>query len=194
MDTRRKMSIVGLLAAILFSLTPAWADLPEQSGPFVYRYESVVGGCLLDREEGVWITFGFDAVETCSGGGSTEPLDFWEIQEVYLPAEVGLLSELWKGDDIRVTLWPWLGPGTGACTCTAVLRDTPLASGTVDAMYTDNDLEAFLFDHDRYNAVGVMMHGILTDQSGDRIGLQARFRCVYGTDSQSCVSMVRPNY
>ena len=56
-----------------------------------------------------------------------------------------------------------------------------MAAGTVDMIINDNDVYAWLYDHQRANAYGESAHGLLYTPGGERLILNVSNHCVWNT-------------
>ena len=162
----------------LFMATGALADPPSQSGPIVFRYEINWGWAYV--ASGLIAVHGFDDVHWCNLGCPGDPACFDtdelnKLKEIVSPAEADLIMQLWKGDDLTTTVWPWEG---SLCGSVDALQQVPLAFGTVDLIATDNDLFASAV-HNRMNSFKISAHGALETPAGERLQFMGRNKCVW---------------
>ena len=95
---------------------------------------------------------------------------------------VDALSSLGEGE-IFATVYEWNGEELG---CDLVLNAQVLAHGTVRALLTDNDFNAFLRPEPiRADAFGVSVQGIVTLASGGLARLNATDRVVFFPPDES---------
>lgn len=186
MMMKRYTPILALTVAVLgglFMSTGVQADPPDQSGQIVFRYDLYYGWGY--RTADLWAIHGFDIVHWCSLGCPGDPVNpecfitdqLHTIQDIVSPADLDLLIELVKGDDLWTTVWPRT-PGVGLCETVAAMQGVPLAFGTVDLISTDNDLFANLV-HNRMNSYKVSAHGVVETPEGDRHQFSGRVKCVW---------------
>ena len=175
---------VLVAVALVFAAAPVFAQgPPPTSGPFVVRgtfdgADSDWWWGIADVKRGYFSVHGVDVVSWCEGNPSG--YNIWSFQDVNLPADEGLVHALQKGDDVLTSVWPI--SVLDDFFCIGILeRGVPLAQGTVDMVFTDNDVWAWLFDHNRANAYGITGHGVLTAPDGERMRCNAGFRCVWQT-------------
>ena len=169
------MCLCVAVAAPLFAQGP-----PAQSGTHVFRDEAYGWWWVFtDWRRGYVAVVGRDIVAFCN---DEDVASWWTYQDNYAPAEEDLLITNIKGDDVITSVWPvtiW----EYADPCEYILNNTPIADGTSDAILTDNDVYAWLYDHNRKNAYGLSAHGVLTAPDGERMIFNGHFRCVFDADA-----------
>jgi len=123
---------------------------PAQSG-IVVRDGAVTAFSFGDFASGQRVTFGTFDEEYCAG-----ILDFDEIiwADKVLPLKLFRLNSLNKMDDVRTTVWPFT-----AFDCDLFTTVEPVARGTSDLIYIDNDV--FISENPNVNSYGVSAHGAL---------------------------------
>ena len=134
------------------AVAPAFTidNAPVESG-IVIRGETGVAVGWTDEKDGTFVFIGIDPRDFCSG--VFDP-DIVPMQEVTLPGDRGTLGHI-QGQGLTTTVWPF--PGfTG---CDLLNTYAPLATGTSDLVYTDNDV----YGDGRANAntFGYRAHGKL---------------------------------
>jgi hypothetical protein len=137
-----------------------------------------------DAESGLAVALGSaDAFPIC--GQSFEEVLLWDIlfigsrpdPEVNDPFLGGRLIQALANGEIFATVYEWNGEELG---CDLVLNAQVVAHGTVHALLTDNDFNAFLRPEPiRADAFGVSVHGTVTLASGETARLNAVYRAVF---------------
>lgn len=158
-------------SAVLFKISNA----PANSGPIVMRDQTNNFAVFYaDTKAGVGTIHGFDVVDFCTPPIGTT-FDLLDRQRVFTPTEAAAVNELLQGSDVTTSVWPFTNP-----TCNAFLTTTPLATGTVDIINTDNDFFAFLrFSPARANAFGWNANGQLDLSGGGTGQFSGHFRAVF---------------
>ncbi len=153
-----------------------------ESGAWVIRYESNIALWFNDPESGLVLTLGINDISSlCSGRGGR---DMFAFKDIYLPnADTNLrrIAEQMKGKDITAMIWrpvPW--PFTFSSFCSFYKNyGSPMAIGTVNFIYTDNDILAWAQDNKNSNAFGYKANGTLTNQDGQVYKLNFVYRGVW---------------
>jgi hypothetical protein len=83
-----------------------------------------------------------------------------------------IIVDLFKGDDVRTYVYPFT-----PFDCNLILNVPPLAYGTSDVVWTDNNL--FGEDTNRANSWNVSAHGVLTDGNGEEYVFQHNLHCTW---------------
>lgn len=173
------VSRVLMTLTVLALLAPctAVADPPAESGPYVVRYEDSplwAGWLVADAKRGYFSFIGWDPYEFCTNFPAG--IDIMSIQEVQNPQNEDQINVLVKMDDVYAAVWEWV-PGT-PITCPYILENPPLAVGTADGTYTDNDLYADLSpDEERTNTWTLSAHGKVMDDFDESFNLNTGFHC-----------------
>lgn len=178
--------ILAVLVCVLVT-TPLLAQgPPAQSGPHVFRGEGE-GWWLYyaDFNRGYVAFIGIDLVGACETGTYES---HWTYQDNFPPSEEGVWVTQVKGDDVPTSVWPLEILDYYLDFCEYAGEYPPFGEGTSDVIQTDNDYQAWLYDHNRKNAYGLSAHGVLTAPDGERMIFNSHFRCVYdaGADTQKC--------
>lgn len=174
-----KTRIILTVLVCVFVTTPLLAQgPPAQSGPHVFRGE-FDGGYFwfYDLKRGYVAFIGIDLVAACETGINDST---WTYQDNFPPSEEGLWMSIVKGDDVPTSVWPLDILNYDFCDYAAEFQ--PIAEGTSDVVQTDNDIQAWLFDHNRKNPYGLSAHGVLTAPDGERMIFTAGFHCVFDAD------------
>jgi hypothetical protein len=174
-NMKTKLLAVGLMVAFLVGSSAVLADPPED--PVVIRFEDNFFWCYSDFKADAWVLLGVSDVEALCAG-EPDQIEFWDLQWVLSPSEQDRILENSSGD-MTATVYP-LGPN--ACTCDFAGLDLPLATGTVHAQSTDNNL--FGTPSNATNAWGVQAAGA-TWTAGGTAQLSTHFRCIFNTNAGS---------
>lgn len=174
-----KTRIILAVLVCVFVTAPLLAQgPPAQSGPHVFRGEGEGWWFYFDDVKRGYVTFiGIDLLAACDGAINDSS---WIYQDNFPPSEEGVWVTWIKGDDVPTSVWPLDILDYDLCDYPAELL--PIAEGTSDVVQTDNDFEAWRFDHHRKNAYGLSAHGVLTAPDGERMIFSAGFHCVYDAD------------
>lgn len=174
--------ICVFLAAPLLAQGP-----PPSSGPTVVRYErdgeaEDYWWVYTDWKRGYVAFHGVDIVSWCEWEQPGDPIDgynFWDVQEVSPAAHEGWIHALEKADDVTTSVWPvtiWDG---NACV-NILFNSAPIATGTVDIISNDNDVDAWIDERPSVNTYKVSGHGVLTAADGERMRFNGGLNCVWG--------------
>lgn len=181
------------VATCLFVAAPLLAQgPPEFSGPIVVRGE--VDGAdydfwygYVDWKRGYVAFHGVDIVSWCEWEpGDPDPVGYniWSFMNVFPPTpdDGGVIHRVLKAEDSATSVWPISILDNGFNWwewCPLLLEETPLATGTVDIVETDNDLNANSGDHNRKNAYKISAHGVLVAPDGEPMMFNGGFHCVW---------------
>jgi hypothetical protein len=157
------MAIVGLFLLPAF----AAADPPAESG-IVIRMDVGAGAVFYGNNGTRMVIYGVDPIEFCVG--VWDP-DTWTDQMNLLPHDE-IIVDLFKGDDVRTWVYPFAD-----FDCALILNVPPLATGTSDVVWTDNNL--YGEDTNRANSWNVSAHGVLTDENGEEYVFQHNLHCTW---------------
>ncbi len=162
---------------------------PPTSGPIVIRSQTLFAVFFVDLDKGISASIGADPVEFCSG---IIDFDIVELQEISVPEDANRLIDLVKGSNVTASVWPFT-----TFDCDLFANTTPLATGTVKLVNTDNDLLIFLNpDHKNSNAFGFTAQGRLNRPDGTKASFNAVSKCVWDGDdiaSLKCVEKINLN-
>lgn len=176
--------ILAVLVCVFVSAPLLAQGPPAQSGPHVFRGEGEGWWWwFFDLKRGYVAFIGVDLVAACETGIVDSR---WTYQDNYPPSEEGVWVSVVKGDDVPTSVWPL--EILDYSFCDYALEFLPIAEGTSDVVQTDNDVEAYLYDHNRKNAYGLSAHGVLTAPDGERMIFSGGIHCVYDADvdEQKC--------
>lgn len=179
-----KVRVLITVLAFVFVATPLLAQGPPATSGLIVVRGDFYGGdydywyVYTDWKRGYVAFHGVDISSWCA----EDPTGYttWNYQENYPPAEEGLIIQHIKADDVTTSVWPasiWDGNW-----CDNILNSVPLATGTVDLIYNDNDVLAWMYDHNRKNAYGVSAHGVLSAPDGERMIFNGSAHGVYDAD------------
>ena len=187
-----KRLAIALVICSIVSISLSFPDGPPlESGPFVTRH--YVDGFPLDGwifhidwDARLMAVYGIDPVELCQGGGEFEPVSVLQIQA---PAAIEAIIHLVKADDMTVSVWE-------GASCSFILNNPPVATGTVDMVSNDNDLLSFLNpETNRANAFAFSAHGSLRTPRGETVRFSAHSKCVWdgrdGTRQNRCGDKIK---
>lgn len=159
---------------------------PASSGPIVIRSQTLFAVFFIDSDKGISASIGADPVEFCNG---IVNFDIVELQEISVPEDANRLIDLIKGSNVTASVWPF-----ATFDCDLFATTTPLATGTVKLVNTDNDLLVFLNpDNRNANAFGFTAQGKLTRPDGSQANFNGVSKCVWdGNDINSlkCVDKI----
>ncbi|MDX1642654.1 MAG: hypothetical protein R3220_13210 [Balneolaceae bacterium] len=79
-----------------------------------------------------------------------------------------------KGKDVYASLWY-----PAVYDCDEILAADPIATGTANVTYTDNDLFAAWYPNENANVYGFSSSGKLETAMGKKINVNAHSRCVW---------------
>ena len=155
---------------VLFKISNA----PANSGPIVTRDQRNFAVFYVDTKTGISAVHGADIVDFCKPPIGTTA-DLLDRQRVFLPNEAAAVNDLLQGSDMTTSVWPFT-----VFDCNAFLTTTPLATGTVDIVNTDNDFFAFLRSSPaRANAFGFNANGRLNLSGGGTAQFSGHSRAVF---------------
>jgi hypothetical protein len=168
---------IALLTSASLSAGP-----PEQSGPNVYRWQ---GDMWFDFSANGLIAFvGIDVPLFCDEFVISAATG--DYQSVLNPSDLGLEMVNARLDDAMTFVYPASyafdddGNFDAMMLCGHIWDgDMEIASGTSDAVSTDNDAWAFDFEHKRTNSWHISVHGVLYTPTEDPVVLNGGFHCVY---------------
>ena len=152
--------VVGLMVALVLTLTPAAADPPATSG-VVVRGTFNAALWWVDAREGTLIVTGVDIVDWCTGPA---PFDTFSFQDAELRDRINTIQ---KGQDITTSVWPF-----DVLDCFLFTTLDPLATGLTEVVWPDSDL---VLSGDQAYAGSIMVRGFLTTPDGARARLDAHF-------------------
>lgn len=158
-------------SAVLFKISNA----PANSGPIVARDQGDFFAVFyVDTKAGISAIHGADIVNFCNDPMGTT-FDLFDRQRVFTPTEAAAVNELLQGSDVTTSVWPFTN-----FDCDDFLTITPLATGTVDMINTDNDFFAFLRSSPaRANAFGFNANGRLNLSGGGTSQFSGHSRGVF---------------
>jgi len=158
--------------------------LQKETGPGAWIIRDEFNGAFwfADQESGLVLELGItDPWLRCSEGDHFETFEF---KDIYLPnadPELRRIVEQIKGEDLTAMIWqpdPWPSEFTTFCNFLATAGD-PLAVGTANFMYIDNDVIAYDQDNKNHNAFGYKANGTLYGPDGKKYKLNLVERGVW---------------
>jgi hypothetical protein len=153
---------------------------PESPNPKILRGQDFAWDITLDTRTNLASIIGpWDVPFPCAF--SADPPVLLDYQDV-ASADETVIQRLRQLDDYYVFVIDMTGyPDAGGASCANLGTVYPIiATGTVDAVWTDNDLYAYLYDHTRKNSWGLSAHGEVEVIGGDIVNLNVRWRCRSG--------------
>jgi hypothetical protein len=145
---------------------------PASSGPIVIRTETAFAVFYADPGAGISAVHGADMDEFCNG---IVDFDIVKLQEIDVPEDANRIISLVHGHDVRTSVWPFTD-----FDCDLFTTTTPLATGTVDMVSTDNDVVVFLNpDNVNHNAFGWAAHGKLVGPNGEELNFSGHSKTVW---------------
>jgi hypothetical protein len=150
----------------------------DEHGAMIIRHDEEMWWGFIDEQAGLMLILGVNDIENaCAGTGG---LDIINIKDIYLPntdPDLRRLVALQKGKDFDAMVWE-----TNAWPedlCGFLDSELPLATGTANLIYTDNDFFAYLYNHSNTNSFGNKANGTLFDQSGQKYKLNLVYRIIW---------------
>lgn len=163
------VTLLALLIAPLALAGGGFGNGPENPGPIVFRFDDTAGFFLSDFKSGLGVAHGGDVVEFCQTG-STE-FDPVLVQLVDVPDDFDRAIVHLVGDDMPTTVWPF--PDFD---CELFTTVDPIATGTADLIYTDNDVD--VSNNPNANSFGLSAHGKVTTDGGEELNLSTHSRAI----------------
>lgn len=170
------------------------ANGPSSPGPFIIRSESGFGCFYTDPQAGMTAVIGFDLVDLCTNG--PPPIhDIVEFQSINVPADEDRFIYIAGGTDVTASVWPSsIGPYLLNQDCGFLGTIDPLATGTVEFTWTDNDNNPAASDGRNANSYGLSIkHSEMNRADGSIVKFQGHFRLVWDGDSQGFVYETKIN-
>ena len=148
------------------------ANAPEQSGPYLFRFEEIFAILLIDLEKGISVTMGVDEIAFCNGEV------FWDFamtQFIDIPNDE-LRAIALQQDETYTEVFD--GAYAGGDLCDFFTNTPILAEGMSKFIYNDNDV--FYSDAtNNTNSWGFRCHGRLMNQDGEMKNLSASYHEVW---------------
>jgi hypothetical protein len=162
-NSAARLRVLGALVLLtVVAGGSALADPPAASGT-VIRFDDVFWYCHVDPDAGLWAYYGISDVESYCATGSPDYVEPSDVQWVLDASSPNVILEMSQGDDLTTGVYELI-PGYG-CSCDAPNLGSPLATGTVDLIYTDNALFGPVGTA-RTNTWGYRTHGSLATATG----------------------------
>lgn len=139
-------------------------------GAGILRYEAENYYIFLDFEAQLLLFIGVnDVLETCNGTGGFDIMKFKELLLPNADPELRrLIMQINCGDAAAIV---WQASDWPANLCDFALSTEPLAIGTVNFRYTDNDFNAWWQEHPNSNPFGYKANGSLVGLNGEEYNL-----------------------
>lgn len=177
---QRTFSYLVLLSTLAACAETSPTDMPARqatiqamdAAPAVYRYEGTVLIATQDPSADLRLIIGLPTVpqQSVLCGGS-ETFDMASYQESGIDRDA--IQALARSGDINVHVYR-------RSTYAGVCRTTPLAQGTGQLVYTDNDL--YGSENPRRNSFGFSLHANVTLAAGGDATVHAENRFVVNSD------------
>jgi hypothetical protein len=157
-----------VLVFVCLCLTaPLFAQGPPDESGIVYRGEYYTIKWYQDFKRDLVAFHGADIEAWCAGDPETE-WGVWQYQDVMIKGDPEYLIKTTEhGDDLPTSVWPIGivdpdGANFWERVCPGVLSTDPIATGTADVVFTDNDLTGGYWEPtERMNAYHLSAHGVL---------------------------------
>lgn len=161
------------------------AGQPYGSGASIWRGVNHFTLAFVDEKRGLVIAFGGDIEKLCEG--ADPEMDNLQTQQVNNPSDLISANMLSKGDDVKTYVFKF--DGVSLC---SDFKNYPIASGTSDVIYRNNDYFWWRSDGKNANTEGLSIHGVLENTStGERQMLNTNFKCLAKKNDWSCVTNIR---
>jgi len=164
-----------------FSGVPSLAKT-SGSGAWIFKIEGEAYIVFYDAKTGLFLTLGINDISSfCSDNGGMDVSYAQIIVVPYKGSELRRALEIVKGDDMSAYIWKVDSPPspTFSGLCDFLSNNTPMASGKINLIYTDNDFYASSEDYNNYNTFGYSGNGTLHDQDGQLYKLTILDRIVW---------------
>ena len=159
-DQNAPLSLLESTSSETSDLAKGPKTSPGQSGPIVLRSETTMALFCADPDKGIAAVYGLDIVDFCN---EIENFDIFDLKEVNVPSDVNRIIQLVKGKNVRTSVWPFILIDN----CDQ-FKIAPLATGTVDLVYTNNDVYPYWSEKSKNAHVfGFTAHGKLTGPDGE---------------------------
>lgn len=164
-----------------FSTAPSLAKT-SGSGAWIFRIQGEAYIVFYDANAGLFLTLGINDISSfCSDNGG---LDVSYAQIVVIPykgSELRRALEIVKGDDMSAYIWKVDSPPspTFSGLCDFLSNNTPMASGKINLIFTDNDFYASTENYNNHNSFGYSGNGTLNDQNNQLYKLTLLDRIVW---------------
>jgi hypothetical protein len=162
--------------------TPAFnfSNGPESPNPMILRGQNWAWDITIDTKTSLAAIIGpWDVPFPCAF--SADPPVLLDYQDV-TSADETVVQRLRHLDDYYVFVIDVTGyPDAGGADCANLGTVYPMiATGRVDAVWTDNDLYAWMYDHNRKNSWGLSAHGEVEVDGSGTANLNVHWRCRSG--------------
>jgi len=150
-------------------------------GAGILRYEAENAFGFIDVDAQLMLVLGInDFSNFCAVGGG---MDIFKFKELLLPnADPELRRLIMQITARNVTAVIWQTDAWPEDFCDFVLNNNPLAVGTANFKYTDNDFNAWWQEHPNSNPFGYKANGSLQSQSGQRYNFNFFDRIIWDWD------------
>lgn len=161
-------------------------------GAGILRYEAENAYGFIDLDEHLILILGINDVQNfCNGTGG---MDIFKFKELLLPnanPDIRRLIMQINARDVSALVyqadeWP-------ADFCAFILSNNPLAVGTANFKYTDNDFNAWWQEHPNRNPFGYKANGSITGPNGQEYNLNFFDRIIWDWDGSKFMENIKIN-
>jgi hypothetical protein len=181
-----------VLTSSIFMSGLIMAGQPNDSGASIWKGVNHDILIFVDENKELAYSIGFDLTKLCEGSFDfrygSDDFDDLLTQQVTNPSELISAHMLSKGDDLRTFVFKY----TGASLCHD-FHNYPIASGTSDTIYRNNDYFYWNSDGQNANAWGLSTHGVLENTyTSEREVFNANWKCLADNEGNySCKTNIR---
>ncbi len=160
----------------------------EGAGILRYELENAYG--FIDYDEHLILVLGLNDVQNfCNGTGGMDVFKFKELLLPNVDPELRRLMMQIKAGDITALIyqadeWP-------EYFCDFALNNEPIAVGSANFMYTDNDFNAWWQEHPNRNPFGYKANGSLIGPNGQEYNFNFFDRVIWDWDGSKFTENVR---
>ncbi|HSW56539.1 MAG TPA: hypothetical protein VLH59_15765 [Ignavibacteriaceae bacterium] len=159
-------------------------------GAGILRYEAENAYGFIDVDAHLLLVLGInDFPDFCSGGGGME---WFKFKELLLPNTDPELRRLIMQITARdVTAVIWQADSWPEDFCDFALNNQPLATGTANFKYTDNDFYAWWQEHPNRNPFGYKANGSLESLTGQKYNFNFFDRIIWDWDGSKFMENIK---
>jgi hypothetical protein len=159
-------------------------------GAGILRYEAENAYGFIDVDAHLMLVLGInDFPAFCSDEGG---MDWFKFKELLLPnadPELRRLIMQITARDVTATIWQ--ADSWPEDFCDFVLNNQPLALGTANFKYTDNDFNAWWQEHPNRNPFGYKANGSVESQNGQNYNFNFFDRIIWDWDGSKFMENVK---
>jgi len=151
------------------------------SGAGILRYEAENAYGFIDVDAHLMLVIGInDFTGYCTEGSGMEIFSFKELLLPNADPELRRLIMQITARDVTAVVWQ--ADAWPEDFCDFAINNQPLAVGTANFKYTDNDFNAWWQEHPNSNPFGYKANGTLVDQSGQQYNFNFFDRIIWDWD------------